>query len=292
MNVVFLALAMSMPSVEAKSVESGGYTWEYVFAKPAGQAKGLILAMHGAGGSGPQFAESAQWPQKATAAGFAVICPSGLPSRPNAEPSFATNPRVWNSGQLNPRSQRVKVDDLAALDKMIQAAFKEIGKAPLFVTGHSNGAGMTFRVAYEWAGRVQTIGMMSGIRHFPLDKKPPTPIPTLWIVGEKDPLSPFEGGTTKMPVWGTEKDNPPVVESAGEWAAWMDGKGGMASKTESGGVVRMQFGKSVQVWECLGHGHGWPGGKKGELPASIIGPEVAKIDATAELLKFFAAHLD
>lgn len=292
MSWLAMSLVAVLPLREVKTIEVDRRNWEYVVARPPGKAKGLILAMHGAGGSGPQFDESAAWSDKATEAGFAVVCPSGQPSRAGVEADFKTNPRVWNSGQLNPRSPRTKVDDLKALDAIVGECQKEVGNLPLFLSGHSNGAGMAFYVAYHWQDRITGMGMMSGNLLFDLEGNAKKPIPTLWIVGEKDPLSPFDGGKTTMPLWGTEKENRPVMETAKNWAAWMDGIGNLSFSVEKDGVKQLKFGQSVLVLECLGHGHAWPGGKKGELPASIVGPDVTKLDATDELLKFFGKQIN
>lgn len=284
------------PKVETRTLEAEGYTWEYVFAKPTAKPKGLIIAMHGAGGSGPQFNESALWAEKATKAGFAVVLPSGQPSRANVEPNFRTNPRTWNSGQLNARSPRARINDMAFLDKLVKTCFKETGEVPIFVSGHSNGAGMSFRVAYEWSDRIQAMGMMSGNMMFPLSQKAKKSVPTLWVVGEKDPLSPFEGGKTKMEVWNTEKDNRPVLEVMKEWANWQ----GISSELKvtqrnSEFIIREYANRSgstlVRLIECMGHGHAWPGANKNELPQAIVGPNVSKLDATAEFIKFFESQI-
>lgn len=285
-----ISLLLSSPA-EVKSIEAEGHTWEYVFAKPASKAKGLIIAMHGAGGSGPQFNESAGWAEKATKAGFAVVLPSGQPSRTGVEANFSTNPRVWNSGQLNARSPRARINDLAFLDKLAKTCFKETGEVPLFLSGHSNGAGMSFRVAYEWSDRIGAMGMMSGNLLFALDGKSKKPIPTLWIGGEKDPLTPYEGGTTKMAVWGTEKENRPVMDTAKAWLKWQGIDQATFAESKLGSdTIALEAGR-LRILKLLGHGHAWPGGKKGELPASIVGPNVSKLDATTEIIKFFESQL-
>ncbi|MBA4291842.1 hypothetical protein C0431_02630 [bacterium] len=291
--VLGMVLVKQVGSVSAnvQTIEVEGNQWSYIFSKPAGKAKGLILAMHGGGGSGPQFDESAQWSQKATAAGFAVVLPTGLPSRPGLAGNFRSNPHVWNSGQLNSRSPRTKVDDLAALEKILARCQAELGDVPFFVSGHSNGAGMSFRVASEWPDKVRAVGIMSGNLHVPAGARGKKPIPTLWIVGEKDPLTPFAGGTTKMEIWGTEKENRPVLETATEWAKWNGFQGEVKQRAEREGVREYRYGNVVWVWECLGHGHAWPGGKKDELPESIMGPDVTTVDATSEIVKFFGEQL-
>lgn len=289
-GMVLVEQAGSVPA-NVQTIEVDGNRWSYVFSKPEGKAKGLILAMHGGGGSGPQFDESAHWSQKATAAGFAVVLPTGLPARPTLPGNFRTNPHVWNSGQLNPRSPRTKINDLAALERILSRCQAELGDVPIFLTGHSNGAGMSFRVAREWPDKVTAMGMMSGNLHTATGDPGKKPIPTLWIVGEKDPLTPFAGGTTKMEFWGTEKENRPVLETAAEWAKWNGFAGEVARSEGKQGVREYRYGNVVWVWECLGHGHAWPGGKKDELPESIMGPDVTKVDATNEIVKFFAEQL-
>ncbi|MBX3113805.1 MAG: hypothetical protein KF836_04495 [Fimbriimonadaceae bacterium] len=291
------------PKVETRTLEAEGHTWEYVFAKPTAKPKGLIIAMHGAGGSGPQFNESALWAEKATKAGFAVVLPSGQPSRANVEPNFRTNPRTWNSGQLNSRSPRARINDMAFLDKLVKTCFKETGEVPIFVSGHSNGAGMSFRVAYEWSDRVAGIGIMSGSIALDLKQKSKKQIPTYWLVGEKDPLTPFEGGTTKLEIWGAQKENESVLSMLQKWADWQgitsEPMGGMAQfgNSEPFAKVGYWYRSSekgdilIFLYKILGHGHAWPGANKNELPQAIVGPNVSKLDATTEFIKFFESQL-
>ncbi|MFM9872268.1 MAG: alpha/beta hydrolase family esterase [Fimbriimonadaceae bacterium] len=290
-GLVMVRTAFRTVPENVRTVQAEGYTWEYVFSKPKGKAKGLILAMHGAGGSGPQFDESGQWSKKANAAGFAVVLPTGQAARPNLPANFRTNPHLWNSGQLNSGSPRTKINDFAALEKIVGECQKELGNVPLFVSGHSNGAGMSFAVVSEWSDKVTAMGIMSGNLLHKVEGKAKKPVPTLWIVGEKDPLSPFDGGTTKMEIWGTEKENRPVMEASKQWAEWNGYSGAVRKLDVKDGVTEFRYGDVVRVLECMGHGHAWPGGKKGELPASIIGPDVAKMDATSELVKFYQMFL-
>lgn len=284
-----LPVAQTGAVQETRTVRVEGRTWEYVFAKPGGSAKGLILALHGAGGSGPQFAIDSRWVETATAAGFAIALPTGVPILPNREPGFQSNPNVWNSGEFGQRGPRQRIDDLKALSQILADCDREIGKLPVFVAGHSNGAGMTYLVASQWKDRVKGIGMMAGDLKCDLGAKPPKPIPSLIYAGEIDPLLLWEGGEETMPWGGLKRRTEPVLAIVGKWAAW-NGQG-QPSMAEGDGTVVYDYGANIKLVMIKGQGHVWPGGRAGETLGRKAGLDSGKVKATDEIIRFFASQL-
>src|SRR5882672_7669886 len=96
------------------------------------------------------------------------------------------------------------------------------------------------------------------------DPKPKKPLPTLYILGTKDPLVPLDGGEIKLP-WGTHR-NPPVSEPLGAWAKALGCETEPKTISEKEGLKKIEYpsktnGPTLSVIYIDGHGHHWPGGK-------------------------------
>lgn len=291
----FVALALA-PVSETKTVDAAGLKWSYVWAKPQGKAKGLIFAMHGAGGSGQQFAVDSRWVEKATAAGIAIALPTGQPALPSRAGNPKQNPNLWNSGELNSRGPRARIDDFAFFDKMLKECEAEVGKVPIFLAGHSNGAAMSYKLAVHWQDRVKGIGMMAGDLKCDLGPTPKRVIPSLIFAGEKDPLLLWEGGTVDLPWGNVKRKTEPVLTIVGGWASWMGLPSVPKKSTFADGTVAYDYiGETeknlVRLVMIPGQGHVWPGGRTGELSLRHSGDDVGKVDATGELVKFFGKQV-
>ena len=149
---------------------------------------------------------------------------------------------------------------------------------------------MTFRLAAELSERFSAVGMVAGLMMME-HPKPAKPLPTLFIVGTKDPLVPIDGGEVKLP-WGSHH-NPPVADRLAVWA----GGDGLQTQpkilSNQDAVERLVYpsksgGPTLSVIYLDGHGHHWPGGVR-TLPESMVGPITTKLDATDTLWDFFRA---
>jgi len=275
---------------QSQSLDHEGQTWRYLFAKPIGKAKGLILALHGGGGNGPQFDRTARWTAKAVASGYAVVVPTGQPVRSGQTPNFQTNPNVWNSGQLNPGSPRTFTNDVDFLAKLRDRCRETTGEVPVFLTGHSNGAAMALRTSAAWGDTVAGVAVMAGQFPKSLGTPPKQGIPMLYIAGELDELTPWRGGDSQTP-WG-RKANEPVLDMVGRWVKWQGidanpiESSGKGYRTYQWGAVDSR--RQARIVRIDGHGHAWPGGVPTAIDRSM-GPASDAVDATNEILSFFDA---
>jgi len=113
----------------------------------------LVIALHGAGETGNDFANDTGFSRLADREGFLVAYPSA--GSPNA---------FWNmSGQVPGGSNDVEAIE-RSLDQLEAAAC--VDHARVFVTGVSNGGGMTARLGCELSERLA--GVASGRRGLPL----------------------------------------------------------------------------------------------------------------------------
>ena len=252
----------------------------------------LVLAFHGAGGSGAQLLKHYRWAAHATTQGFAVLAPDGLPAHLTSAPNFFTNPRLWNSGQLPRHLQRAKVDDVAFVSALLDVLDERrvFDPARLFVTGHSNGAGMSFRVAAEIPDRFLAVAPVAGMLAIP-HPRPKHSLPTLYIVGTSDPLVPLQGGSVKSP-WG-KLQKTPVAEDLARWAVANGCNELPESIADDGRVRRVRYraateGSLVEAIYIKGHGHSWPGQRVQPFLQRWLGPSTSGFDATEQIWKFFS----
>src|SRR5512136_1729308 len=118
----------------------------------------LIVGLHGYTASSTAFEGQSGLSEKADQEGFIVAYPDGL-----RYPWTASNPQAWNAG--GPYEQWTGgTDDVGFIDQMVELIRRHyaIDSARIFVTGHSNGSRMTYRVGYELACKVAAIAPHSG----------------------------------------------------------------------------------------------------------------------------------
>jgi polyhydroxybutyrate depolymerase len=288
------------PSVGRRwlTIRSGGYDREVHVQVPTAAAAEkplpLVLLFHGAGGGGERFLDQNGWADKAEEQGFIAAAPDGLAARPHRPPQYFLNPRLWNDGQLRPDAIRVRIDDTAFVRTLIGELRGRwnIDPGRVFAAGHSNGAGMVFRIGTELADSLTAIAAVSG--HCWVERpRPSRRLPLLYIVGTKDPLIPIEGGDVALP-WG-KKTNPQVRRTIETWAEAC----GLAITPRAiadDGIIKIElygeeservFIKAVYV---QGQGHGWPGGREPLLPERFTGPNLRTFDAASAIWDFFAGR--
>lgn len=290
-------LAPASVAPDQFKLESQGREWtvHYAGAELSGAKRPLVVVLHGAGGSGDQYLIKNGWQSAAEKEGFLCIAPTGQSAIRGQASSFRTNPNLWNSGQLNPLSPRARINDVAFLDELLRHAVKSLNADPqrIYITGHSNGAGMTWRYAAEGNVPLAAIGpVMAPPWVMPTEKS--RAIPVLAIYGLVDPLVPWNGGKRKNP-WGQEQDMAPILGELGRYAKGMGGRERGMSPKMPGPVQRYEFGplRGGAPFTALtidGQGHGWPGGQESGLPASMIGPDTSHLNATTKLWEFFKKH--
>ncbi|HKB02401.1 MAG TPA: PHB depolymerase family esterase [Gemmataceae bacterium] len=226
----------------------------------------LVVMLHGAGGSAEFAVEETGWSRLAEQEGFAVAYPEGLPVRADQVPKFLTNPQEWTDG-----SGRGGADDAGFLLAVLEDARSRVPIVPgrVYLTGFSNGAGMAFRFAAEQADRVAAIAPVAG-HLWVADPKPSRPVPTIYMVGDADPLVPLAGGTARTP-WGKLGNRPAVADSLERWSRAIGSPPGS---------------DRFPVRVIPGHGHHWPGGKA-LMGERLGGPASNEVDATAEIWRFF-----
>jgi polyhydroxybutyrate depolymerase len=250
----------------------------------------LVVLLHGGGGGARHALENDGWAAKSDKEGFLVVAPEGLGALPKLPTNFRLNPALWNSGQLKAQSPRAAIDDVVFIRDLLDELKKKVSydESRVFSTGHSNGGGMTFRLAAELSERFTAIGMVAG--RMAMESPSATkPLPTLYIIGTEDPLMPMNGGEVESP-WG-DWINQPVVDQLTKWAVVLGCEKEPNLVSNKDEVQKLEYlsksnGPTLTVLYLEGHGHHWPGAKR-TLPESVIGPIKSKMNATDTLWDFF-----
>ncbi|MBC2835491.1 alpha/beta hydrolase family esterase [Paragemmobacter straminiformis] len=280
LRLVLLLCLIALPAV-AETVTLDGRSY-LVDLPPRPEGAPVILALHGGGGSAKQFARASGLSRPAVRMGFAVIYPQGTGR-------IAT----WNGGYCCGAAQREGVDDAAFLDAVVADAVLRFGLdgARLYATGMSNGSIMAETYAALRPGRLRAVAGVSGT----MDTgrfRVTAPVPLLVIHGTADAMVPYAGGRGETSL--TQTDFAPVaaVEAAflAPFPVLAQGERVIDRADDGMRVVERNHADAkgrvqVRVMTVEGGGHAWPG----SLRATRQG-ETRDIDATAEVLRFFALH--
>jgi polyhydroxybutyrate depolymerase len=173
-------------------------------------------------------------------------------------------------------------DDVGFIDAMVELIRRHyaIDGARIYVTGHSNGSRMTYRVGHELACKVAAIAPHSGQKVYESDSPAPCPVPVLHLHALDDASALYDGATTDDP---NELSYAAVETVIGGWA-------GMFGCSASPAAALVTEDYTVKRWPCPG-GH-----PEIELYAAERGDhhwfrlENSGIPATDLIWEFFTAH--
>jgi polyhydroxybutyrate depolymerase len=243
---------------------SGGLTRTAILHRPPRIATGrhipLVIALHGAGGSGPFMQRYTGFSALADAKGFAVVYPSAVPPHPrwtlNDDNPAAPNDVLFIRDLLNATEQRVCVD-----------------RDRVYAAGVSNGGGLAAHLACRLANRFAAIASVAGSYNSVTACAPQRPVSILEIHGTADQTVAYES----------------VSDFVTGWVLRDGCTGGPALTHLAPGVDRFDWapctgGTEVEHVRIDGGAHAWPGATPPDP-----GPP-APISATAEAWRFFAAH--
>ncbi len=142
---------------------------------PAGRTVPLVVAFHGAGSNGPQFAIDSGLSAEGDQFGFAVLYPSALGHQ-------------WAITAAKPRD----VDFVSDLLDRVEA-IACIDHRRVYATGVSIGAGMAARVGCELSERTAGLVLVSGGYRALPPCHPDRPVSILEIHGTSDSTVPYSG---------------------------------------------------------------------------------------------------
>lgn len=274
--------AASAP-VGSKSLQMNfeGRTRRYIVHVPPGldSAKpvALVMVLHGATQSPESAERMSRISGLADKNGFIAVYPSGT-SR-NSDDRIPT----WNAGACCAYAMTNNINDVGFLSALFDQLEQQYPVDPkrIYVTGISNGAMMSYRLACELSDKIAAIAPVEGAQD--VECKPTNPVSLLIFHGTADHLVPFNGGTTPFQMGSKRKDN----SVAGAISFWLK-KDVCSTTPEHAETAEVHTdiysgckdGTGVALYVIQGGHHMWPG-------LSISGNHV---HASEIMWDFFAAH--
>ncbi len=291
----------SAPGDHYETLKYGGIERDFIVHVPAAfdshRKTPLVIMLHGRGGSAENVERQTGWDKLADRADFLVAYPQALAPFPNLPSNFFVNARRWNYRLDENDNGGSHPDDLGFIAAVIDYLERDCNADParIYVSGFSNGGGMSWIVGARMAARVAAIAPVSGELPGEQDSKagymfpwlekltPAAPIPTLFIIGTADPFNPLAGG----------KDRAPVEATLRGWRRRLGCEGAPRILRDLGGVRAL-------LWEKCEHGefeyvtvqdqgHVWPG--TANPPRSHrFGSATTHLDATSAIWTFFKSY--
>ncbi|BBY38804.1 esterase [Mycobacterium mantenii] len=258
----------------------------YMLHVPAGDPVGLVLSLHGGGGTGISQRGLTGFDSVADAHNLLVVYPDGYD-------------KSWADGRGASPADRRHVDDVAFLVGLVNKLQDDYGIAPghVFVTGMSNGGFMSNRLACERADVFAAVAPVAGTLGVGVSCNPSKPVSVWEAHGTADPLVPFKGGAVRGR--GGVSHSVSVDTMVGKWRSADGCQGDPAMEAlpdvRDGTVVHRyestQCAANTEVvfYKIDRGGHTWPGGKQ-YLPAAVIGPTTRALDGSEAIAQFFLAH--
>lgn len=273
---------------DERTLVHDGRERSYVVRAPRDLSSGrvpVVLVLHGGGGSAANAERMSGFTALVERERVIVVYPNG---------SSRLGPlRTWNAGHCCAYARDQRIDDvgfIAALLDTLEATYP-VDRARIYVTGMSNGAMMSHRLARELSHRIAAIAPVVGAL-FGDEPPPKGPVAMLAFNGARDALIPETGGGEGQAVaggFGGQRTRP-YGEQGAYWAR-ANGCTGAPTESTRGALVHTRYacpnGRAVELYLVTDNGHAWPGGQAGTRRAD---PPSRAIDATTAMWAFFVAN--
>jgi polyhydroxybutyrate depolymerase len=286
-------LSVLAPGDYSFSLEVGTQERRYLVHVPAsatpGQPSAVVVAFHGGGGNPEQFRSEAGLDSVSDREGFLVVYPAGS--------GVLETTLTWNAGPgCCGRARDWGTDDVGFVRALLEdlGSRHALASERVYLTGHSNGSMMAYRVAAEIPARIAGAVGVAGTLQLPA-VQPTGPVPVLHIHSRDDPRAFYEGG-----VRDSEVVHPPVPEMLALWSdvngceeppnqvQHREGAPGGPDSGHTATLLRWSCREGqLEHWVLTGAGHAWPGNRVTAARELIVGPSTEVISAAEEAWSFF-----
>ncbi len=267
---------------------------QFYWYQPRQIAEGaaLVLVLHGSRSSSKQVRANAgfEFDLQADRYGLVVAYPDGYEQH-------------WNDCRKDAdyAANQQNIDDIAYLRQVIHWFVTERGIDPrrVFVTGHSNGGHMAYRLALEAPELVRAIAPISAslpVRDSMGCSQSAKPMSVAIFNGTADPINPYEGGLVE--IFGNTSRGTVMssLDTANYWnrLAGISGlperisypdRDGRADTSVELSLWRSGDGFQVRLYTLLGSGHVVPA--RGVRAPRFLGSTAADISGAEEIVNFF-----
>lgn len=272
-----------VPGDTTLSLIYAGIERTYILHIPPGfgtaQMVPLVMAFHGFGLDANEMIRISGINAQSDASGFIAVYPNGTGEN-----------KSWNGGHCCGDAAKNNVDDIGFVRALVGelSTFINIDPKRIYVTGFSNGAIFTYRVACELSDLIAAVGPVSATP-FEEDMKscnPSRPVPIIHFHGTADEANPYNGGKS-LPGFQFFS-----VDTAIQF--WVNSNGCPTQpQTNETGSIRHDIyspctaNTAVELYSITDGMHAWPGG---EAVNQKMGEPTMEISATSLMWDFFVAH--
>ncbi|MDQ6660921.1 MAG: ferulic acid esterase, partial [Chloroflexota bacterium] len=224
----------------------------------------VVLVFHGYSGNAAGMESSTGFSQLADQQHFIAVYPQGLPDGEGGKP-------IWAS--IGPFDYGI--DDALFVSDMLNDLQSKlcIDAHRIYVTGSSNGGGMSGFLACRLARRIAAFAPISGNFYaIPDGCHPGRAVSILNIHGTKDPILPYTGIPASVnPQWPL----PSIPQWLQEWARQDSCTNGPKTFLQKSSVTGEQWtdckgNATVVHYRIEGGGHSWPSAIGGQSAANVI----------------------
>ena len=250
----------------------------------------LVIALHGGGGNSRSMMAKTGFNDLADEKGFIVVYPDGTGR-------FKNRLLTWNAGHCCAYALDNNIDDVGfirVLIEKIQDTYK-INSSRIFVTGHSNGGMMSYRLGAELSDIIAGIAPVAGTiggkesenSSLYIIPEPNNPVSVIALHGKLDESVPYDGGHG-INTSGSRFDLS-VNESISFWVQYNECNI-MSERniSESGNIIIDSYldgrnASDVVLVTIMEVGHWWPGSNNDPS-------ENPEINGTYIIWEFFEDH--
>lgn len=265
-----------------------GHERSYIVYAPASvngdQPAPVVFVFHGGSGNAQSAIRMSGFNDVADLNGFVVVYPNGTGRLDD------NGLLTWNGGTCCAYAQVEDVDDVGFVRSIVTdlQAQTNIDMQRLYVTGMSNGAILSHRLACEAADLFAAAAPVAGTLNFPACH-PSHPISMMMFHGTDDQHVPYDGGKGAASLVGV--DFVSVQDSVKFWVSANECDQEVQTNTTDQFKHEVWTGcaaaTAVELFSIFGGGHSWPGGQPGWPGAD---QPVTSVSASTLIWEFFASH--
>lgn len=270
------------------------------------KATALVVALHGGGGSGEQASDVKKsglgvYTQLAEEKNLIIVYPTAT--------SDSTGKNGWNDCRSDDQTKSGVNDSTFLADLITEMKQNlQLSKNQIFISGHSNGAMMSFRMALEYSNLIGGIATSAGsiAKHpipGPCSEGPRNPVPVIMTHGSEDRFVPPEGGCVANLRGKNTCERGYVLSARESIEFWLKANAQTNSpaqvrtvdmnKRDGGAAVESKYTEGaapVVSWLLNGAGHPIPSTTVKVRPF-IVGKQNRDIEFAREAWSFFESQL-
>lgn len=283
----------------------GGLESDYIAIRPSGGGtpSAMVLNLHYLAGNAAFHGNLTRMTELAKARNALILLPQAPAGVGLINPPGETLPPIGGSvlSRWPTRPTHPVEEFLQFLDGVVENARDRYSarRAPLYVTGLSNGVPMVYYYACGRANQVDAFMAVAGTQNSESAAicQPSRPVGTVLIHGTLDPIVPYDGiGGLLRTIPENYVDFKMLNQCTGnDRAALFNGAGG---DVQFDWAPNCANGRRVVFASLLGNGHNWPGDDAGPLQEmgvtpGLFGQARNDIDATIQgfdLMRYAAGH--